>query len=58
VYKVPFADAADVAREYTGHAVLAHALGIVPALDGKFLPKNIVTRGDAAIAVVKALQSN
>ncbi|HHW08292.1 MAG TPA: hypothetical protein GXX34_12320 [Clostridia bacterium] len=58
IYKVPFADGQDISREYTGHAVLADALGIVPAVDGKFLPQNLVTRGEAAIAVVKALQSD
>lgn len=56
VYKVPFADGQDITPKYMGHVVLADGLKIVPSIDGKFLPKNTVTKGEAAIAIVKALQ--
>lgn len=56
VYKIPFADGQEITEKYIGHVVLADGLKIVPSIDGKFLPKNNVTKGEAAIAIVKALQ--
>lgn len=56
VYKMPFADGQEITEKYVGHVVLADGLNIVPAVDGKFLPGKTVTRGEAAMAVVNALQ--
>jgi len=57
IYVLDFRDAADITGHLRGHAALAAGLGLVGPVDGKFLPKEVVTRGRAAVTLVKMLNS-
>jgi len=58
IYKLDFQDAGDITDHLRGHAALAVGLGLIEPVDGKFGPKAVVTRGEAAETLVKLLKSN
>ncbi len=58
IYKLDFQDAGDITDYLRGHAALAVGLGLIEPVDGKFEPKAVVTRGEAAETLVKLLKSN
>lgn len=50
-------DAGEVSESLKGHAAISAALGLIEPVDGKFAPKAPVTRAEAAVTVLKLLQS-
>ena len=57
IYVLDFQDAAEISGHLRGHAALAAGLGLLGPAEGKFLPKEVVTRGRAAVTLVKMLNS-
>lgn len=58
IYVLNFQDAGDIPDYLRGHVALAVGLGLIDPVDGKFEPKAVVTRGEAAETLVKLLKSN
>jgi hypothetical protein len=58
IYVLNFQDAGDITGYLRGHAALAVGLGLIEPVDGKFEPKAVVTRGEAAETLVRLLKSN
>jgi len=56
MFAANFKDAASLTAANKGYAVMAAELGIVPAVDGSFLPAKAITRGDAAEFIVNYLK--
>lgn len=54
LFRLDVSDADQISRK--GQAALVTGLGILPALDGKFAPKEKVTRADAAAAFYRYLE--
>jgi hypothetical protein len=54
-FKIPFSDVSDVPESDQGAAAMMSAAGILPLESGKFNPNQKLTVGDAAIAMVKAI---
>jgi hypothetical protein len=57
IYVLDFSDAGDIAAHLRGHAALAAGLGLIEPVDGRFAPKAAVTRGEAALTLVRLLNS-
>lgn len=57
IYLLNFRDAAQVSSQFRGHVALSAALNLVEPLQGKFNPRGEVTRAEAAVAIVKMLNS-
>lgn len=57
IYLLNFKDAAQVSVQFKGHVAISTALGLVEPLQGKFNPRGEVTRAEAAVAIVKMLNS-
>lgn len=57
IYALNFQDADEIPDYLRGHVALAAGLGLIEPVDGKFLPKAVVTRGEAAMSLVKMLNS-
>ncbi|OPZ71537.1 MAG: Endo-1,4-beta-xylanase A precursor [Firmicutes bacterium ADurb.Bin456] len=58
IYVLDFEDAADITGHLKGHAVLSAALGLIKPAEGKFEPRKVVSRAEAAETVVRFLQNN
>ncbi len=58
IYVLNFQDAGDITDYLRGHAALAVGLGLIEPVDGKFEPKAVVTRGEAAETLVRLLENN
>lgn len=58
IYLLDFSDAGDIAGHLRGHVALATGLGLIQPVDGRFEPKAVVTRGEAAQTLVRMLKSN
>jgi hypothetical protein len=58
IYLLNFSDAGDIAGHLRGHVALATGLGLIQPVDGRFGPKAVVTRGEAAQTLVRMLKSN
>ncbi|TEB11664.1 YcdB/YcdC domain-containing protein [Pelotomaculum propionicicum] len=58
LYVLNFQDAGDITDYLRGHAALAVGLGLIEPVDGKFQPKALVTRGEAAETLVRMLKNN
>ncbi|MEC2075358.1 YcdB/YcdC domain-containing protein [Metabacillus fastidiosus] len=52
IYKLDFADAKDVQAKNTGFVALAHSLGLLPASNNNFNPKQEVTYAQLAVSDV------
>jgi len=57
IYALNFQDADEIPDYLRGHVALAAGLGLIEPVDGKFMPKAVVTRGEAAMSLVKMLNS-
>lgn len=57
IYVLNFQDAGEIAGYLRGHAALSVGLGLIEPVEGKFNPKAVVTRAEAATTLVKLLNS-
>jgi hypothetical protein len=57
IYVLDFSDAGDITPQLRGHSALATGLGLIESVDGRFEPKAVVTRGEAAQTLVRMLNS-
>ncbi|MDF9408341.1 S-layer homology domain-containing protein [Pelotomaculum isophthalicicum JI] len=57
IYVLDFQDAGDVSEHLRGHAALSVALGLIKPVEGKFEPKAVVTRAEAAETIVRLLKN-
>jgi len=57
IYVLNFPDAGEIPDYLRGHAALAVGLGLIEPVEGKFAPKAVVTRGEAAETLVRLLKS-
>ncbi|OPX88438.1 S-layer homology domain-containing protein [Pelotomaculum sp. PtaB.Bin117] len=55
IYVLDFQDANDISENLRGHAALSVALGLIKPVEGKFEPKAVVTRAEAAETIVRLL---
>ena len=58
IYVLDFKDAADITGHLRGHTVLSSALGLIEPVEGRFEPKGVVTRAEAAETILRFLRSN
>ena len=58
IYVLDFQDAEDISGHLKGHAVLSAALGLIKTVEGRFEPKGVVTRAEAAETVVRFLKNS
>ncbi|MFZ5352862.1 MAG: YcdB/YcdC domain-containing protein [Bacillota bacterium] len=56
MFMIPFEDSNQVFKAYKGYIVIAEEFGIFTAVENKFNPKQVLTRGDAATAIVNFLK--
>ncbi len=56
LFVMPFEDSNQIARSYRGSVVIADELGIFKAVERKFGPKKLLTRGESATALVNYLK--
>lgn len=57
IYHLNFQDAAEVPEYLRGHAAISVGMGIMELQDGNFRPQDFVSRGEAAVTLVKLLNS-
>lgn len=55
IYMLNFRDAGEVTDYLRGHVALSVGLGLIDPVEGKFNPKGLVTRAEAATSVVRLL---
>ncbi|MCF6097205.1 S-layer homology domain-containing protein [Thermovorax subterraneus] len=55
IYIIKAKDASAVNPAYRGHAAIAMGLGLIRGISGNFLPQAVVTRAQAAVALVRFL---
>ncbi len=58
IYALNFQDAGEIAKNLRGHVALSSGLGLIEPAEGKFMPKTVVSRAEAAITLVKLLKSD
>ncbi|MCL6444337.1 MAG: S-layer homology domain-containing protein [Alicyclobacillus sp.] len=56
LFAVPFSDKASIPDSELGAATIVGDYGIIPPVNGAFLPGNIMTVADASVAIVHALR--
>jgi uncharacterized membrane protein YkoI len=57
IYVLNFQDASEIPEYLRGHAAISVAMGIMELQNGNFKPQGFVSRGEAAITLVKLLNS-
>lgn len=57
IFALKFQDAAEIPEYLRGHAAIFAGLGLIEPQEGNFRPQQYVTRGEAAIILVKLLNS-
>ncbi|TEB07782.1 Endo-1,4-beta-xylanase A precursor [Pelotomaculum schinkii] len=57
IYVLDFQDAAEIPEHLRGHAAISVAMGLLEPREGYFRPQDHVSRGEAAITLVKLLNS-
>jgi hypothetical protein len=57
IYVMNFQDAADIPDYLRGHAAISVGMGLLEPQEGNFRPQDFVTRGEAAITLLKLLNS-
>lgn len=58
IYVVDFQDAQDISGHLKGHTVLSAALGLIEPVEGRFDPKGLVSRAEAAETIVRFLKNS
>jgi len=56
IYRLPYRDAATIAEDTRGYAALCWGLGIIRADGVRFEPQQLITRAEAAAALVNSLR--
>ncbi|MFZ5652206.1 MAG: S-layer homology domain-containing protein [Bacillota bacterium] len=56
IFRLEVSDGRSIPEEYRGYAASAAAMGLIELENGKFNPERAVTRGEAAIFLVKLLK--
>jgi hypothetical protein len=56
IYKVPFKDGKNIAKNYLGYAVIASKLNIIPQKNGLFNPTGQILKGEAATMIVNTMK--
>lgn len=57
LFVLNFSDAGEISEHLRGHAAISVGLGLIEPVEGRFNPKTVVTRGEAAITLLRVLQS-
>lgn len=57
IYVIKAEDAAEVSPAYRGHAAISMGLGLIKGVSGKFQPKAEVTKAQAAVALVRFMET-
>lgn len=57
IYILNFQDAVEIPDYLRGHAAISVGLGLIEPQEGKFGPQVVVTRGQAAVTLIKLLNS-
>lgn len=57
IYSLPYPDASDISADFLGYVALAHGLDMVKGGADAYEPGHIMTRAEAASALVKAMKS-
>ena len=58
IFNCDFSDADEIAPELAGYAAIAKGLGIVKGSDGKFMPKEALTKAEAAVLIYNCLKAD
>ena len=58
IFICDFEDADEIDSELLGYAAIAKGLGVVSGSNGKLLPENTLTKGEAAVIIYNCLKSN
>ncbi|MCK9479595.1 MAG: S-layer homology domain-containing protein [Firmicutes bacterium] len=57
IFKTDFADADEISPDLLGYAAIAKGLGVVNGNDGNFMPKDILTKGEAVVIIYNCIKS-
>ncbi|OQB15607.1 MAG: hypothetical protein BWY15_00320 [Firmicutes bacterium ADurb.Bin193] len=58
IFVCDFADVSDISPDLIGYATIAKGLGFIEGSEGKFKPKDILTKGEAAVIIYNCLKKN
>ena len=58
VFLIVILDADEIAPELAGYAAIAKGLGIVKGSEGKFMPKEALTKAEAAVLIYNCLKAD